>query len=207
MQSILNAEPSPPPPPPAPQQQTTPVRSSGQSYDPIRSSTYDPVRETMLARDPYGTGPLSSPGPPVQPAAKPTRASPSIASLVDPPVAILRSPAAAPPPPPPPPPQQTYANIAPQPRFHDAGAPRVPALIPACHHPQQLSGGPKIGHHGDQAASAAAAAACPDRHQGSGLGLGRLRLRRQRQRPPPRPLLPAPPLLPPASPCLSRMLP
>lgn len=74
MQSILNVD----PPPPAP------TRTSGQSYDPIRSSTYDPVRETMMSRDPYGTGPLGSPRAPNQTTNR-ASASPSIASLVDPP--------------------------------------------------------------------------------------------------------------------------
>ncbi|CAK7213996.1 HIR complex subunit [Sporothrix curviconia] len=59
--SILNAEDSPPRPAHTAPTSTTPVRSVGQSYDPIRSSTYDPVRETMMSRDPYGTGPLGSP--------------------------------------------------------------------------------------------------------------------------------------------------
>lgn len=88
--SILNADDSPPRPqqPPA---STTPVRSVGQSYDPIRSS-YDPVRETMFSRDPYGTGPLGSPRAPPQVASR-TSASPSIASLVNPaPVSHNRSP-------------------------------------------------------------------------------------------------------------------
>ncbi len=94
--SILNADDSPPRPPrSAPlATTTTPVRSVGQSFDPVRSSTYDPVRETMLARDPYGTGALTSPRAPTQ---VPNRASasPSIASLVDPaPVSHIRSPVA-----------------------------------------------------------------------------------------------------------------
>ncbi|EPE05139.1 histone promoter control 2 [Ophiostoma piceae UAMH 11346] len=88
--SILNVDDSPPRPshPPA---STTPVRSVGQSYDPIRSS-YDPVRETMFSRDPYGTGPMGSPRAPPQLTNR-TSASPSIASLVNPaPVHHNRSP-------------------------------------------------------------------------------------------------------------------
>ncbi|KLU84758.1 hypothetical protein MAPG_03794 [Magnaporthiopsis poae ATCC 64411] len=84
MRNILNED-SPPP------QLSPPQRTSGQSYDPVRSN-YDPVRETMLARDPYGTGPLGSPRAPSQ---MPNRASasPSIASLVDPvPTTQMRSP-------------------------------------------------------------------------------------------------------------------
>jgi hypothetical protein len=106
MQSILNAD---PPPPSASAPAPAPHRSSGQSYDPIRSSTYDPVRETMLARDPYGTGPLGSPRAPA-PMTNRASASPSIASLVDPPVSSLRSPAS----------QQTYSTS--QPRYHDSGS-------------------------------------------------------------------------------------
>ncbi|OAA65264.1 histone promoter control protein [Niveomyces insectorum RCEF 264] len=94
MQSILNADDSPPRPPPAAPTSTTPVRSVGQNYDPVRSATYDPVRETMLSRDPYGTGPLGSPRAPTQIVNR-ASASPSIASLVDPaPVPHARSPAA-----------------------------------------------------------------------------------------------------------------
>ncbi|KAL8378554.1 hypothetical protein RB599_008391 [Gaeumannomyces hyphopodioides] len=84
MRNILNDD-SPPP------QHSPPPRTSGQSYDPVRSN-YDPVRETMLARDPYGTGSLGSPRAPSQ---MPNRASasPSIASLVDPvPSTQMRSP-------------------------------------------------------------------------------------------------------------------
>ena len=79
--SILNVDDSPPrlSQPPA---STTPVRSVGQNYDPIRSS-YDPVRETMFSRDPYGTGPMGSPRAPPQLSNR-TSASPSIASLVNP---------------------------------------------------------------------------------------------------------------------------
>ncbi|TPX18865.1 uncharacterized protein E0L32_011417, partial [Thyridium curvatum] len=90
MQSILNAD------PPPHTQHSPPSHSQsmsrGQSYDPIRSSTYDPVRETMLSRDPYGTGPLGSPRAPAQVPNR-TSASPSIASLVDPPpFSNMRSP-------------------------------------------------------------------------------------------------------------------
>lgn len=67
---------------------TAPVRMA---FDPVRSSSsYDPVRETMVTRDPYGTAGLSSPRAPSQmPSQVPNRASasPSISSLVDPPVA------------------------------------------------------------------------------------------------------------------------
>ncbi|ROV95540.1 hypothetical protein VSDG_05344 [Cytospora chrysosperma] len=73
MMSLLNRD---SPPPPAP-----PVRMA---FDPVRSSSYDPVRETMVTRDPYGTSALASPRAPTQ---MPNRASasPSISSLMDPP--------------------------------------------------------------------------------------------------------------------------
>lgn len=76
--SLLNED----PPPPAP---AAPTRMA---FDPVRStsSSYDPVRETMVTRDPYGTASMSSPRALSQ---IPNRASasPSISSLVDPPVA------------------------------------------------------------------------------------------------------------------------
>lgn len=67
---------SQPPPPPPPTRQI---------FDPVRGN-YDPVRETMVSRDPYGTGPLGSPRAPTSSAHVVNRASasPSIASLVDP---------------------------------------------------------------------------------------------------------------------------
>lgn len=77
--SLLNDD-----PPPA----AAPVAPTRMAFDPVRStsSSYDPVRETMVTRDPYGTAGLSSPRAPSQ---MPNRASasPSISSLVDPPVA------------------------------------------------------------------------------------------------------------------------
>lgn len=76
--SLLNDD-TPPAPAPA-----APVRMA---FDPVRSSSsYDPVRETMVTRDPYGTAGLASPRAPSQ---MPNRASasPSISSLVDPPAA------------------------------------------------------------------------------------------------------------------------
>ncbi|KAK4100340.1 HPC2-domain-containing protein [Parathielavia hyrcaniae] len=70
MQNLLNEEPQPKPQP------------ARQMFDPIRGN-YDPIRESMVTRDPYGTGPLGSPRPPTQ-AINRASASPSIASLVDP---------------------------------------------------------------------------------------------------------------------------
>lgn len=70
MQNILNAT-------------DVPVRTGGQNYDPIRGN-YDPVRETMISRDPYGTygtNSVSSPRPHI---ANRASASPSISVLVDP---------------------------------------------------------------------------------------------------------------------------
>ena len=111
MQSLLNDDPPPKPQP----QPTAPAR---QMFDPIRGN-YDPIRETMVARDPYGTGPLGSPRAPTQVVNR-ASASPSIASLVDPPVASsMISPV----------PSQTY-NTAAQSRFHDSNS-----LPPSPSHP------------------------------------------------------------------------
>ncbi|KAK1658802.1 hypothetical protein BDP55DRAFT_733767 [Colletotrichum godetiae] len=81
MQSILNAEPEPEP---KPQNTALPTRTSGQGYDPIRGS-YDPVRGIF--------GSASSPRPATQTVNRPS-ASPSIASLVDPPTQSVTSPSA-----------------------------------------------------------------------------------------------------------------
>lgn len=83
MQNILNDDPPPKP------QHAVPVRM----FDPIRGN-YDPIRESMVTRDPYGTGPLGSPRAPTQTANR-ASASPSIASLVDPPPNNHQSPAAS----------------------------------------------------------------------------------------------------------------
>ncbi|KAK4166526.1 hypothetical protein QBC43DRAFT_256944 [Cladorrhinum sp. PSN259] len=73
MQSLLNDDPPPKPAAPA-----------RQMFDPIRGN-YDPVRETMVTRDPYGTGSLGSPrAPTTTQVVNRASASPSIASLVDP---------------------------------------------------------------------------------------------------------------------------
>ncbi|KAI1424225.1 hypothetical protein F5Y12DRAFT_467543 [Xylaria sp. FL1777] len=96
MSNILNAEPEPqsyhqqaqPQPPPRPS--VTP-RTSGIAYDPIRSSNYDPVRETMISHSYPST--MGSPrGPNNTTAINRASASPSIASLVDPPVPNIISP-------------------------------------------------------------------------------------------------------------------
>lgn len=76
--SLLNDDPPAPTP--------TPPPSGRMAFDPVRSSSYDPVRETMLTRDPYGTTGLTSPRAPTQMQNR-ASASPSISSLVDPPVA------------------------------------------------------------------------------------------------------------------------
>ncbi|KAK1782226.1 hypothetical protein QBC45DRAFT_7966 [Copromyces sp. CBS 386.78] len=77
MSHLLNEDDPPPKPQPA---------AAKQVYDPVRSS-YDPVRETMMSRDVFGTGSIM--GSPRAPASQPVinraSASPSIASLVDPP--------------------------------------------------------------------------------------------------------------------------
>ncbi|KAK4231985.1 histone promoter control protein 2 [Podospora fimiseda] len=78
MQSLLNDDPPPKPAAPA-----------RQMFDPIRGN-YDPVRETMVTRDPYGTGPLGSPrAPTTTQVVNRASASPSIASLVDPAPSII----------------------------------------------------------------------------------------------------------------------
>ncbi|KAI1438075.1 HPC2-domain-containing protein [Xylaria sp. CBS 124048] len=104
MSSILNAEPEPPQsyhhqqqshqpqsqPKPPPRPSVT--RTSGTAYDPIRSSNYDPVRETMLPHN-YSSAMGSPRGPTTTNAINRASASPSIASLVDPPVQKTFSPA------------------------------------------------------------------------------------------------------------------
>ncbi|KAL1859067.1 HIR complex subunit [Diaporthe australafricana] len=74
MSALLNRD-SPPPIPAPP----APVRMA---FDPVRSSSYDPVRETMVTRDPYGTSGLASPRGPPQMTNR-ASASPSISSLID----------------------------------------------------------------------------------------------------------------------------
>ncbi|KAI0206687.1 hypothetical protein F4808DRAFT_3139 [Astrocystis sublimbata] len=97
MSSILNADPEPPhsyqiqqQPQPPPRPSMTP-RASGTAYDPIRSSNYDPVRETMVSH-PYSSTMGSPRGPTNTNAINRASASPSIASLVDPPVQNIISP-------------------------------------------------------------------------------------------------------------------
>jgi hypothetical protein len=98
MMNLLNEEPQPKPQPPPP---------ARQMFDPIRGN-YDPIRESMAARDPYGTGPLGSPRAPSQVVNR-ASASPSIASLVDPqPAPNVISPL------------PSYANPTSQPRFQDS---------------------------------------------------------------------------------------
>lgn len=75
--SLLNTDDDPPAP-------TPPSTVGRMAFDPVRSSSYDPVRETMFTRDPYGTASLASPRAPTQMQNR-ASASPSISSLVDPP--------------------------------------------------------------------------------------------------------------------------
>lgn len=84
MSSLLNAEPEPQP---QTQAIATP-RSVGTNYDPPRPS-YDPVRGTMVSHS-Y-SNPLASPRAPTNVVNR-ASASPSIASLVDPPVQTIISP-------------------------------------------------------------------------------------------------------------------
>ncbi|KAJ4255004.1 HIR complex subunit [Fusarium torreyae] len=81
MQSLLNSDPPVERPQSQPQSQpnsstTIPVRTSGQSYDPIRGN-YDPIRETMVSHNSYN----SASGSPRAPSQMPNR-SPTIASLL-----------------------------------------------------------------------------------------------------------------------------
>ncbi|KAI1856525.1 uncharacterized protein JN550_013766 [Neoarthrinium moseri] len=85
MSNILNADPDPQPLPAS----AAPSRSSGTNYDPIRSN-YDPVRGTMVTHS-YSNNPLGSPRAPANVVNR-ASASPSIASLVDPPVQNIISP-------------------------------------------------------------------------------------------------------------------
>lgn len=83
MLSILNDdEPPQPPRSLSVSQSPLPQAPTRQIFDPVRGN-YDPVRETMISRDPYGTGPLGSPRAPTTSGHR-ASASPSIASLVDP---------------------------------------------------------------------------------------------------------------------------
>jgi len=79
-------QPQPPPPP-----SVTP-RASGTAYDPIRSSNYDPIRETMVPHS-YSSTMGSPRGPATTNTINRASASPSIASLVDPPIQKTISPA------------------------------------------------------------------------------------------------------------------
>ncbi|KAJ4401891.1 HIR complex subunit [Gnomoniopsis sp. IMI 355080] len=118
--SLLNDD-TPPPPAPA-----APVRMA---FDPVRSSSsYDPVRETMVTRDPYGTAGLSSPRALSQ---MPNRASasPSISSLVDPPPAT--QPVVSPTP--------GHASFTTQTRFQEASSLPASPSQPARKDPPNLS--------------------------------------------------------------------
>ncbi|KAI0516935.1 hypothetical protein F5B22DRAFT_636157 [Xylaria bambusicola] len=97
MSSILNADPEPKPyqqqqqPQPPPPRPTVTPRTSGTAYDPIRSSNYDPVRETMVSHS-YQSALGSPHGPNNTNILNRASASPSIASLVDPPMPNIISP-------------------------------------------------------------------------------------------------------------------
>lgn len=101
MQSILNAE-TPSRIPSNSNGNTIPVRTVGQSYDPIRDGKYDPVRETMVA-NPYSSN-AGSPRAPTQASNR----SPSIASMIEPHAPPLRSPSSA---------HIVYPPTSTQPRF------------------------------------------------------------------------------------------
>ncbi|KAK0625314.1 hypothetical protein B0T17DRAFT_508313 [Bombardia bombarda] len=117
MQSILNNDDPPLKPRPA-------APSRGVMFDPIRGN-YDPIRESVATRDPYGTGPLGSPRAPNSSVVNRASASPSIASLVDPPstAAHIVSPV----------PSHTAYNATTQSRFQEPAASPLPAS--PSHHP------------------------------------------------------------------------
>jgi hypothetical protein len=132
IQSFFNSAPPPPPPQPQsqpqpqaqPQPQTQqlqsmpqppqPVRTSGQNYDPIRSN-YDPVRETVLNHNSYNNAQGS---PSLPHSVNRASASPSIASLVDPPNQALTSPSIAT--------QSFFNQQQQQARFREEGHTSVP---------------------------------------------------------------------------------
>ncbi|OTA99044.1 hypothetical protein M426DRAFT_76617 [Hypoxylon sp. CI-4A] len=123
MSNILNADPEPPQQFTRPQSQqspqqpvrpSAPSRTSGTNYDPIRSSNYDPIRETMVS---YTTSTMGSPrGPSTASMINRASASPSIASLVDPPVPNIISPA---------PSHTSFAHNAQQSQSHSQPQPRT----------------------------------------------------------------------------------
>ncbi|KAI0835903.1 HPC2-domain-containing protein [Hypoxylon sp. FL0890] len=124
MSSILNADPEPPQHLARQQSQqsqptrpSAPSRTSGTNYDPIRSSNYDPIRETMVTHsysNPMGSprGPNNSTG-----IINRASASPSIASLVDPPVPNIISPV---------PSHTSFAQNAQQSQSHSQSQSRAP---------------------------------------------------------------------------------
>ncbi|KAI4860679.1 HPC2-domain-containing protein [Hypoxylon rubiginosum] len=124
MSSILNADPEPQQYPRQQSQQpqsqlarpSMPSRTSGTNYDPIRSSNYDPIRESMVTHS-Y-SNPMGSPRGPSTTASLMNRASasPSIASLVDPPVPNIISPV---------PSHTSFAPTAQQSQAHAQSQPRV----------------------------------------------------------------------------------
>ncbi|KAH7015161.1 hypothetical protein EDB80DRAFT_568050 [Ilyonectria destructans] len=113
MQNILNSDPPQPPPQSSPPTTSVvPVRTSGQSYDPIRGKI-DPVRESMVSHNPYG----SASGSPRAPTQMPNR-SPTIASLLEPSAPPTSSPNHT---------HTTYQPASTQPRFQ----PQEPSLPPS----------------------------------------------------------------------------
>jgi hypothetical protein len=129
MQSILNDDP-PPKPQPSTTTSTSTTTTTRQIFDPVRGN-YDPVRETMVTRDPYGTGPLGSPRAPSQ-AVNRASASPSIASLVDPTPTNMMSPVLS---------NTTYNNTSVQSRYQEPSTsmPPSPSHPPARAAAQHLS--------------------------------------------------------------------
>ncbi|ESA41817.1 hypothetical protein GE21DRAFT_9757 [Neurospora crassa] len=123
MSHLLNEEDPPPQPQPT---------ASRQVFDPIRGS-YDPVRETMMSRDVFGTGSIM--GSPRAPTSQPVNrasASPSIASLVDPPAPPnIMSPV--------PSHQTPYNTAATKSRLQESTSATPPSSNPVRSTPQQIA--------------------------------------------------------------------
>lgn len=121
MQSILNAD--PPPVTRSPSNSiasptSIPVRTSGQSYDPIRGN-YDPVRETITSHYSSAAG-----SPRATLAVQPSHRSPSIASMIEPQPSTKASPSQS---------HQPYPPAVPQSRLQTQEAtplPPSPSYVP-----------------------------------------------------------------------------
>ncbi|TFB07624.1 Histone promoter control protein 2 [Trichoderma ghanense] len=135
MQSILNAD--PPPVARSPSNSiasptSIPVRTSGQSYDPIRGN-YDPVRETITSHYSSAAGSPRAPLP-----AQPSHRSPSIASMIEPQPAAKASPSQS---------HQSYPPALSQSRLQTQDAtplPPSPSYVPKASTPTPASQAPAL---------------------------------------------------------------